>query len=47
MQVLDLAKIGELIVDILFGRLLMHAGDEQNVTLDGWSFGRRKRVNRR
>lgn len=35
-QVLDLSEIGELVVNILLGGLLVNAGHEQNVPLDGW-----------
>ena len=34
-QVLDLAKVGELVHDVVLLRLLVDAGDEDDVTLDG------------
>jgi hypothetical protein len=36
MDVLDFTKVGELIMNVIFLRLLVHAGGDDNVALDGW-----------
>lgn len=35
-DVSDLAKVGKLVLDVLLGRLLVHAGDDDDPALDRW-----------
>lgn len=35
MQVLDLSKVGKLVLHVLLGRFLVNAGDDDDVSFDG------------